>query len=105
MVITANVDWMHQYREDGLAMSEGHSFIEVFLEDRWHLVDSTYRWFFSDYDPGSPYYPHGEYFCKRGKDFWDMGIRNLRDSDIALRERALSYKEDFREPAYPKYPI
>ena len=105
MVITANVDWIYQYHQDGLAMSEGHSFIEVFLEERWHLVDSTYRWFFSGYDPGSPSYPHGEYFCKRGKDFWDMGIRDIEDVDTLLRKQALDYKGDFMEPSYPKHPI
>jgi transglutaminase-like putative cysteine protease len=105
MVITANVDWMDQYRHDPLAMSEGHSFIEVFLEDRWHLVDSTYRWLFYDYDPDVLDYPHGERFCKRGKDFWDMGIRNIQDFDELLRGKAAIYAGDFVDPRYPKHPL
>ena len=105
IVITANVDWIYQYHHDELAMSEGHSFIEVFLEDRWYLVDSTYRWFFSDYDPSSPSYPHGEFFCKRGKDFWDMGIKDVDDLDRILRELALNYKGEFMESSYPRHPI
>jgi transglutaminase-like putative cysteine protease len=105
MVVTANVDWMYQYRLDGLAMAEGHSFIEVFLEDRWYLLDSTYRWLFSDYDPEYPSYPHGEYFCRRGKDFWEMGFKSGEDLERILRERASSYPGDFKDPAYLKYPI
>jgi transglutaminase-like putative cysteine protease len=105
MVVTANVDWIYQYRQDDLAMAEGHSFIEVFLEDRWYLVDSTYRWLFSDYVPGRPSYPHGEYFCRRGKDFWDMGLKDGGDLERELGERALSYPGDFKDPGYPKYPI
>jgi transglutaminase-like putative cysteine protease len=105
IVVTANVDWIYQYRQDDLAMAEGHSFIEVFLEDRWYLVDSTYRWLFSDYDPGRPSYPHGEYFCRRGKDFWYMGLKDGEDLDRILGERALNYPEDFEDPGYPKYPI
>jgi hypothetical protein len=105
MVVTANVDWIYQYLKNPLTMTEGHSFIEVFLEDRWYLVDSTYRYFFSEYDPGLPSYPHGEYFCKRGIDFWDIGIKSLEDMDRILRGLALNYRGHFEEPAYPKYPI
>lgn len=105
MVITANVDWMKQYRQDGLAMTEGHSFIEVFLEDRWYLVDSTFRWFYTGYDPGLLSYPHGEYFCKRGKDFWDVGIRGVKDLDRMLREHAQNYAGGFQEPLYSRHPI
>ena len=105
MVVTANVDWIYQYLKNPLTMTEGHSFIEVFLEDRWYLVDSTYRYFFSEYDPEMPSYPHGEYLCKKGVDFWDIGLKSLDDMDRILREVALSYRGDFKEPAYPKDPI
>lgn len=105
MVVTANVDWMYQYLKNPLTMTEGHSFIEVFLEDRWYLVDSTYRYFFSEYDPERASYPHGEYLCKKGIDFWDIGIKNLEDMDRILRDVALNYQGDFKEPAYPKDPI
>jgi len=105
MVITANVDWMDQYRENPLAMSEGHGFVEVFLENRWHLVDSTYRWLFDHYDPENPNFPHGERFCKRGKDFWEMGIRNVQGFDELLREKAAGYAGDFVDPRYPKDPL
>ena len=105
MVITANVAWMEEYRQNGLAMTAGHSFIEVFLEDRWFLVDSTYRQFYTDHDPDSPSYPHGEYFCKRGKDFWDVGIRDIKDLDYMLRAQALRYWGDFEEPPYLRHPI
>lgn len=105
MVITANVDWLLNSRFHSLAMSEGHSFIEVYLEDKWLLVDTTYRWLFSDYDPGNRSYPHGEYFCKRGVDFWDMGIRNVPDSDKLLKDLAANYCNDYKMPLYEKYPI
>ena len=105
MIITANVDWMVNSRSNILAMSEGHSFIEVFLEDNWHLVDTTYRWLFSGYNLNNKSYPHGEYFCKRGIDFWDMGIRNSFDSDNILKDLASNYNDDYKIPLYEKYPI
>ncbi len=105
MVVTANVDWMYQYQQDRLSMTEGHSFIEVFLEDSWYLVDSTYRLFFTHYNPALGSYPHGEYFCGRGRDFWDMGLRSGQDLDRMLGEQALNYGRGFKEPSYPRYPI
>lgn len=105
MVVTANVDWIYQFRKNNLSLTEGHSFIEVYLEDRWHLLDSTYRWLFCEYDPDSLNFPHGEHFFKRGRDFWDMGIKSGQDLDRLLGKHALGYKGDFREPRYPRYPI
>lgn len=105
MVITCNVDWIECYRRDRLVLSEGHSFIEVYLEDGWHLVDSTYRWLFSGYDPGARYYPHGEVFCRRGRDFWDMGIRTMSDLDRLLKGMAIRYEGGFEEPDYARSPL
>ncbi|MCF8061774.1 MAG: transglutaminase domain-containing protein [Deltaproteobacteria bacterium] len=105
MVITCNVDWIHVYRRDGVSMAEGHSFIEVYLEDRWHLVDSTYRWLFSDYDPKAPFYPHGEIFCRRGMDFWDMGIQRMADLDRVLKEMVIRYEGGYQAPDYPRHPL
>lgn len=105
MVITANVDWMVQYQMGSYYPMEGHSFIEVFLEDKWYLVDSTYRWLYSGYDPKRPSYPHGEYFLMRGKDFWDMGLRNADDMKRLFEAFALKYPGDFNEPHYPKAPL
>ena len=86
-------------------MSEGHSFIEVFLEDRWYLVDSTYRWIFSNYEPDSLFYPHGEYFVGRGRDFWDMGITEVDKLNNVLRDLAEKYRGEFIEPQYQRQPI
>lgn len=105
LVMTANVDWIFEYQRNDESMSEGHSFIEVFLEDKWYLVDSTYRWLFSDYELKSPFYPHGEYLCKKGKDFWDIGIRNIADLNSVMRRFAEDYTVEFVEPSYGRQPI
>ena len=77
MVLTANVDWMLAYRENNLLIPTGHVFIEAYLEDRWCLVDPTYRIVFTDYDPASPDYPRREHFCLRAKDYWESGITDV----------------------------
>ena len=105
MVITANVDWMINSRFNELAMSEGHSFIEVYLEDDWYLLDTTYRWLLSGYNLKNKSYPHGEYFCKRGVDFWDMGIRSISDCEKLLKDLAGDYNDNYKIPRYEKSPI
>jgi hypothetical protein len=105
MILTANVDWVEQRKRDELAPVEGHSFIEVFLEDRWYLVDSTYRWLYSAYDPKRPGFPHGEVFCMRGKDFWDMGLRNAGDLKRLMGAFALAHEGGYQDPRYPRAPL
>ncbi len=105
MVLTCNVDWIHIYQHDGVSLPEGHSFIEVYLEDGWHLVDSTYRWMFSGYDPAALYYPHGQIFVRRGADFWAMGIRTISDLERVLRGMLSEYSGGFSEPGYFRHPL
>ena len=105
LVLSANVDWMLQYPADPLVLPEGHCFVEVFLENRWYLVDPTFRWLFSVYDPESPHLPHGEYFFKRGKDFWDMGINDIRSFDQQLKSFCRRFQGDYTAPGYPKAPF
>jgi transglutaminase-like putative cysteine protease len=105
MVVTANVDWIHQFRRDRLSMTEGHCFIEVYLEHGWFLFDSTFRWLYSGYDPTRTSYPHGEIFCARGRDFWDMGIRTNEDFDSLLRRLATKFDGVYEDPQYPRLPF
>lgn len=105
LVLTVNVDWMLQQPADPPALAEGHCFVEVYLENRWHLVDPTFRWLFSEYNPESSYFPHGEYLFKRGKDFWDMGIPDIRRFDQQLKIFCKNFKGDYIPPRYPRTPF
>lgn len=95
VVLTANVDWMLAYRENNLLISTGHVFIEAYLEDRWYLVDPTYRIIFLDYDPGSHSYPRREYFCLRGKDYWESGITDVSKLNEVMEKTARIFKEEY----------
>ena len=106
LVVTANTDWIAAYRFNPLSMTSGHTFVEVYLEDRWHLVDSTFRILHSGYDAGRPYYPHNEIFCRRGRDFPDMGIRNVEQLDEVMRDCIRNYTiGSYKEPSYEKQKI
>ncbi len=106
LVLTANVDWMLTYPKNDLLISTGHIFIEAFLENKWHLVDSTYRFLFLDYNSTLLSYPRREYFCLRGKDYWESGITNLSELDEILRNKAMVFhKELYADPSYDKINI
>ena len=103
MVLTANVDWMQKYKTNDLWITTGHVFIEAWLEDRWHLIDSTYRFHFTKYDMTLKSYPRNEFFCFRAKDYWSIGIRSVEDLDRIYGPIALAFREsDYRDPQYPK---
>jgi len=103
LVLTANVDWMIAFQKNNPLLSTGHVFIEVYLEDRWFLADSAYRLIFDDYNTKKPSYPRQEYFCARGRDYWELGITDISKLDLLFRECALSFKKEFySDPQYPK---
>jgi len=103
LVMTANIDWMLAYQKNDLLMPEGHVFIEAWLEDGWHLVDSTYRYIYQDYDLNNKSYPRREYFCYRAKDYWELGIAAVKDLNRLLGQKALVFKVEFyTDPKYPK---
>lgn len=106
LVITANIDWIEAYRFNEFSMTTGHTFVEVFLEDRWHLLDSTFRFLHSGYDPSSPFYPRKEFFCGRGADFWGLGIRDVDQLNVVMKECIRKYADgSYREPVYDKEDI
>ena len=106
LVITANVDWMLRYQKDPLFLTTGHAFIEVYLEDRWYLVDSTYRFLFSDYDAALKNYPRREYLCVKGIDYWEMGFTTVATFIEVAGELATGFQEDmYKDPDYPQQKI
>lgn len=101
LVITANVDWVDSYRNNPMSMTTGHTFVEVYLEDRWHLVNSTYRVLYSDYNPDSLFFPGNEIFCRRAEDFWSAGIQSINDLDRLLLDCIKDYKDgSYVKPSY-----
>lgn len=100
LVATTNVKWIAEYKKNPYKVPNGHSFIEVYLEDRWHLFDPAYRWLYTNYDPTNPNYPREEYFLNRGKDFWDMNIHSMQDAIDQMIEGAKAYKGPYVKPPY-----
>jgi hypothetical protein len=101
LVLTANKRWLRTSANNPLAITTGHVFIEVFLEDDWHLVDVPYRKLFSGYDPRNINYPRGELFCIRGLDYWSLGIRSATDLNTLYAK--LTVNLDPNEYEKPRY--
>jgi len=102
MILTANTEWMADFKENDLLITTGHVFIEAYLEDRWHLIDSTYRLMFEGYNPRLRSFPRNEYLFKRAKDYWSLGIKDVASLDQVYQPMARMF--DLAAYSDPKYP-
>jgi len=102
MVVTANVNWIKAYQANPLSMPEGHVFVEAFLEERWALVDPTFRLLYSDHNPAQTSYPGEQLYCLRGPDYWEMGLHKVTHLQRTMAECASRYRpEGYSPPATP----
>lgn len=92
----------------------GHVFVEVFVEGKWILVDSTNNWYVEKgYDPANPVIPlkappdatndpvFGYFVMRKGVDSWGYGIRSAKELNRLQDETSAQIKLD--SLAYPAY--
>ncbi|MBD3181421.1 hypothetical protein GF312_03955 [Candidatus Poribacteria bacterium] len=116
MIRTSSIVWIKSFKtdEEEARPRIGHVFVEVYLDNRWILIDPTNGWYFDEgYDPANPVIPlrgniagqteeiYGFYVEKKGFDIWDMGIYNQLDSGISMDEMARRVNLD--SIVYPDY--
>lgn len=114
MVFTASIAWMELHQADEAQQYIGHVFVEVYLDGRWVLIDSTNGWYVEEgYDPSNPAIPlqgsiagsseevYGFYVTHKGIDQWDLGIRSPQDRFAMMEEAANQVVLDAIE--YPDY--
>jgi hypothetical protein len=88
--------------------------VEVYLDGRWLLIDSTNGWYVEDgYDPADPVIPlrgpidgssdqvFGYYVERKGVDLWAFGIHSPAESTQAMDEFARQL--DLEGIVYPEY--
>jgi hypothetical protein len=101
LVITNSIAWMELYQTGEAEQYIGHVFVEVYLDGRWVLIDSTNGWFVEEgYDPSNPVIPlqgpvagsseevYGFYVTHKGIDQWDIGIHGRKDRYVMMEEVA-----------------
>jgi hypothetical protein len=68
-VKSMNADWIREFRTRGSSRGwRGHVFLEVFLADRWQLLDAQALHLYEEYDPGMPILPGNRYAYDKGAD-------------------------------------
>lgn len=80
-VETIRRKWMESEDEDFI---EGHVFAEVFLNDRWYIIDPTEACLKFWYDR--------HIIFAEGLDSWDVGIRNYKE----LKEKFIDFRKAYK---------
>lgn len=114
IVDTAGIPWIKQFQSGQKGGYSGHVFIEVFVEGKWVLIDSTNGWYVKDgYDPTNPIIPlkagfsgetndlYGFYVMRKGVDTWGYGIHSNAELTKLMEETARQVKlEALVNPKY-----
>jgi hypothetical protein len=91
-VNSVSIAWVELYQVGDPEQHIGHTFVEVYVDGRWVLIDSTNGHYVEDgYDPSNPVIPlegaiagsndeiYGFYVSQKGIDQWDLGIHSVED--------------------------
>lgn len=114
MVRTVSIAWVEQFLAGEKGPHVGHVFVEVYLNDKWILIDSTNGWYLTEgYNPADPVIPlrgsiagstdeiYGFYVERKGIDTWTFGIHSPRESSQAME--AFAHEVTFDDIVYPVY--
>jgi hypothetical protein len=95
--------WARRWMEgDESGKHLGHVFIEVYVNKKWILVDSTTGFYYTKYKPSEPNLPRGHYAYSKSKDPWDIGAKSMYIVNKTL-ENIAEYL-DGRKLVEPRYP-
>jgi hypothetical protein len=114
MARTCSIAWVKGFQAGETGPHIGHVFVEVFVNGRWVLIDSTNGYYVSEgYDPADPVIPitgniagtsdevYGFYVERKGIDTWAFGIHSPKESTQAMDEFARQL--DVEAIVYPEY--
>jgi transglutaminase-like putative cysteine protease len=114
MVRTVSIAWVERFQADEPGPHVGHVFVEVYLDGRWVLIDSTGGWYVEEgYDPTDPVIPlkgqiagssdeiYGFHVERKGLDTWGFGIHSPAESTQAMDE--FGRQLDLESIVYPEY--
>jgi hypothetical protein len=91
-----SIQWAKEYRKNTSGDFTGHTFLEIYVNKRWILMDSTSGQYIEDYDFNDPVLPihkkRGGFFVyQKGLDQWTMGVKSIKDNEKIMIEFALNY--------------
>jgi hypothetical protein len=72
-VKTLDADWIREFRTRGTEGNwNGHVFLEIFIHDRWMLLDDTQLVLYENYDPKMRILPGSRYAYDKGGDPYEL---------------------------------
>ncbi|MHC4155938.1 MAG: transglutaminase-like domain-containing protein [Planctomycetota bacterium] len=72
-VKTMDYDWIRDFKRHGpIGTWRGHVFLEVYVRDRWLLLDAQGMILYDDYDRTSQFFPGGRYAYDKGADPYEL---------------------------------
>ncbi|MEN8227453.1 MAG: transglutaminase domain-containing protein [Bacteroidota bacterium] len=108
MIETADVQWGYDYHVGNLHYFAGHVMSEIFVENRWILLDNNCT-YVEEYDFMNPYipvsnHPTNAYFVfAKGVDIWDYSAKDdsfTGDHLIFFSENIYCFEEMFNTVSY-----
>lgn len=116
MVRSVSIAWINKFQadEEEAELHIGHVFVEVYLNDKWVLIDPTNGLYVEDnYNPAKAVIPlkghiaglteemYGFYVEHKGIDTWAFGIHSQTDSTESMDE--LARQLNLENIKYPEY--
>ncbi|RAM59312.1 hypothetical protein DS67_00400 [Mesotoga sp. SC_4PWA21] len=77
---TARIDWIEARKKSNSGMIVGHILVEVYLEEKWYLVDSTSGRLYLNYDRNNFSLPDGYYVFAKSIEVWDSGAKDEKEN-------------------------
>ena len=108
MIETADIQWGYDYHAGTVQHFSGHVMSEVFVGDRWILLDNNCT-YVEEYDFKNPFipimhHPTNAYFVfAKGVDIWDYSAKNdsfTQDKLVFFAENIYCFEEMFNTVSY-----
>lgn len=111
IVDAAGISWAEQHKAGMASGYSGHVFVEVYVDSRWILVDSTTGEFMRDYQVTNPMIPikkrtiEEKGYCAilKGTDTWSYGVTD--PTSLHRKMEAFAISLDLNKLATPTYVI
>jgi hypothetical protein len=104
-VQSAYVNWIKELnnKDDSARMVRGHIFLEVYIGNKWYLLDSTLGILYDDYNSNDFSYPNGYYGFSKSLTGWEAGCINMEKNNNIMKRIFIGFDlNKYIEPNYKK---
>ena len=91
---TARIDWIYDRVRNADSGITGHILIEVYIDGKWRLVDSTAGRYYPDYDFSNFSLNDGYYVFSKSIEVWDSGVKNEQQNTSMMNDLFKNFNVD-----------